>query len=279
MSSDPLMQSIAENRAETLRSLRGWACCNCITALIYLGGTMYLLYYVHWQLDFVFSPGSGLQMSDVNYYNCNATLEASTAADYMSGASWALYGEDILRLLIVLATLGYGWLAVVCGIHTSWPIVLLLILFGLYDLGKAIYVTLIYTNSISPACQEYPFCTSHDYCTPGTQVAPGTPAPTFGAEMYASYAFAAVELVWACTYSQAIPKKRRASSLEIIDPQAGAMPIGGKLASDRRGADDDDEFDRAEQQQPPAVVDRRSGAVAPRKRVVAHPIPRFDDPQ
>ena len=116
MSSDPLMQSIAENRAETLRALSGvGVLLNCITALVYLGGTMYLLLLRALAARFcVAPPGSGLQMSDVNYYNCNATLEASTAADYMSGASWALYGEDILRLLIVLATLGYGWLAVVC---------------------------------------------------------------------------------------------------------------------------------------------------------------------
>jgi hypothetical protein len=268
-------------------------CLLCFLLFLYVAGNIFVIGYVHWQMVYLQPNGSpGLQQSAVYYYNyidvskmpAVQFLNSSniTPANYLSGVSLALYGEDLARFIVPLLAAGWVMLAVPCNTDSTTLPIVIIVIFALYDLGKFIYFILVNQSTFTTTqCSEYPFCVSHD-----SSASKSTPDVTFTAELWANAAFFVFSIIIAVVLSFAVEKNRAYEAARSADPtiQARCDDCGQKMqniAGRHMGTADSDSDDGRPlpvREQETLIVD--DAARSTRRRTtsakkIGHDIPRI----
>ena len=209
----------------------------CVLMLAY--ATMLVVYFVwsHSYLVFTQTQPSaafnGLTPSNVPFYN-SPQLNAHRSEIYASFDYW-LWMTDYLLIYLPPYVIGVLFISVLDQLRTGGVlgVVVVGIVFGLLELFKAVYWTIVLADQRDPSssgcsfcCGSVQYCVSHD---PG--VAPGKPAAQFWVAVIFAYLSTIVSFLLICLPSIIKIGKLDRVQVTTISGRAGSGS-GGNAAND-----------------------------------------------
>lgn len=257
-------------------------CAGCLCCLLFLfvAANIFIIGYVHWQMIYLQPNGSpGVQQNAIYYYTyLDPTLMPPAQflnagnigpADYLSGTSLALYGEDLLRFFVPLLAAGWVMLAVPCNSDSTTVPIVIIVIFSLYELGKGLYLIFVnYSTFSTTQCSEFPFCTSRDSSTTHN-----TADATFTTEAWACFAFFIYDIIVAVVLSRSIiHNSAYDSGMRTMLLSQSKTPAAAGIDSD---SDDGRPMLHVREQEALVVDTRSTRRRAPPTKQIEHDIPRI----